>query len=349
MTKNNLKTILVLFVIVLIFTLAGCANISIKTDLGGFYKSADSGKAWLKEKAVLNTLEKQEFLENVEVNVFTIDPQDSRTFYIGTKEKGLFFSYDSGKNWHKVKRLPKGEITAITVNPVKKHVVYVGVGKTLYKTADALRTWDPVYVDDKKSNDKIVEVFVDSLYPNRVYAGFSDGRVIKSKNEGTSWSLLKDFYGSIVKIYTPVTSNKIFIATSREDLLYSDKDQKEWNEVESLEKKLDKKIKEVYFKEDKFILVLTKESILKSQDGGETWTKLDLLLPSGHRDKSEIRVAGFSNSNTDILYYATGNTLYKSRNGGEDWITRDLDVDGLPVNIFVHPKDPDILYLATTK
>ncbi|HKL17274.1 MAG TPA: YCF48-related protein [Patescibacteria group bacterium] len=348
MDHKNLKTVLSLFVIVLIFTLAGCVNVSIKTDVGGIYKSKDSGETWTKKRAVLNILEKQEFLENVNINVFAVDPQDPRTLYVGTKAKGLFVSYDKGEKWHNIERLPQGSISSIKVNPVKKHVVYIGINKSLLKTSDALRTWESVYVDDKQTKDKITEIFVDPLYPNRVYVGFSDGRVIKSKNEGASWSLLKSFNRKIVKIYRSIKSNKIFIATEN-NLFYSGDEQEEWTKMENLDDKMQKDIQNVLFKDDQFILVLTKYNIYKTENSGSSWEKLELLLPAGSRDRSDLKALAFAPSDVNILYYVTNNTLYKSRNGGEDWITRDLDISGAPIDIFVYPQDSEIIYLAITK
>src|SRR6056297_4343535 len=101
MDHKNLKTVLSLFVIVLIFTLAGCVNVSIKTDIGGVYKSVDSGKTWVKKKPISNISETREFLENVNINVFTSDLQDPRVLYVGTKSKGVFVSIDEGNKWHR--------------------------------------------------------------------------------------------------------------------------------------------------------------------------------------------------------------------------------------------------------
>ena len=350
MEKPFLKTILSLFVIVLIFTLAGCVNISIKTDIGGIYKSTDSGQNWVKKKPISNISETREFLENVNINVFTSDPQDPRVLYVGTKSKGAFVSIDEGNKWHRIERLPKGEIRAIEIDPNRSHVVYISVGKTIYKTTDALRSWESVYVDDKQSSAFVSSVFINPLYSNRIYVGFSDGRLMRSDNSGSSWSLWNKFNSKVVQIYKSSKGNKVFVATEHNGLFSVQDQTKEWKKNESLEKLRRQRIQNVSFKDDNFFIVLTNNNLIKTDNSGDSWEELDLLLPSDyHESKSHLQAAGFFQQDKDILYYLTNSTLYKSKNGGKDWITYDLGLEGTPMKFLIHPENSEVIYLAITK
>ncbi len=350
MKKSLLKTILSLFVIVLIFTLAGCVNVSIKTDIGGVYKSSDSGQNWVKKKPIANISETKEFLENVNVTVFAADPQDSKVLYVGTKSKGAYISIDEGNKWFEVERLPQGKIQAIEVDPTKSHVVYAAVNNTIYKTTDALRNWESVYVDDKGSEASISDIFVNSLYSNRVYVGFSDGRLIKSVNGGTSWSLWKKFDSGIVETYKSPKSNKVFAVTEYNGIFVAKDQSDEWSRLDSLEGVRRQKIQDTVFKDNNFFMVLTNDNIIRTRNGGKDWKKLELLLPSDYHDtKSRLRAVDFSKQNTDILYYLTDSTLYKSKNGGQDWITYDLGLQGMPMKLLIHPENSEVIYLAITK
>ncbi|HEY3581463.1 MAG TPA: hypothetical protein VGK82_12995 [Pyrinomonadaceae bacterium] len=84
--------------------------------------------------------------------------------------------------------------------------------------------------------------------------------------------------------------------------------------------------------------------ILKTTDGGKSWTNISGNLPA----KAYVQVVREDPKNTNLLYAGTELGLFASYNGGKDWLH--LNLKNLPNvsvhDIFVHPRENDLI-LAT--
>ena len=93
--------------------------------------------------------------------------------------------------------------------------------------------------------------------------------------------------------------------------------------------------------------VATNESLYKTRDGGATWSKVTT-------DLSSFRVLTLGvdpHSPANVLAGTMGDAVYKSPDGGQSWTPHNggLKEHVSVVNQFVfHPRDPDIIYVATT-
>ena len=93
--------------------------------------------------------------------------------------------------------------------------------------------------------------------------------------------------------------------------------------------------------------VATNESLYKTRDGGATWSKVTT-------DLSSFRVLTLGvdpHSPANVLAGTMGDAVYKSPDGGQSWTPHNggLKEHVSVVNQFVfHPRDPDVIYVATT-
>jgi len=342
------KKTTILFSLLLVFLLiSGCVRVE-NTPIGSsIYKSADGGNNWQQKISLLSLPLEQKYLDNIETNVFVFDPQDSQTIYLGTKDNGLFFSFDGTESWQEVKRLPKGKISSLAVDPKAKHIVYVGIENRIFKTEDANRTWKSVYLDTF-SNIEISAIAVNHLFPNIITAGISDGRLIRSKDGGLSWTPLKNFERRIEQILiNPYNSQIIYVTLLNQEIFRSENNGIDWKSLEEYYHSFSGagKVYQLVFNPNfpDALISISEAGLLHSEDGGQSWTEYKLVT-SG--DKVKIYSLAVDPQNADVIYYATNKTLYKSIDNGENWTTKPIPNKRIPGKILIDPVNSNILYLG---
>lgn len=190
-------------------------------DGAGLYKSSDWGKTWnkmnLQLPAEIQTLPfRKEFIETELLAVtyyqtknvcgtnqlLCIDPTKPGTIYFGEADKGIFTSFDAGKNWENIgKGLPFGRNIAGVLNVIKADPknpgwLYAGfIHEGLWRTKDFGKSWAKLFPsDDRIFNATSVaiggpsgtEVYVASepLFwsksPSAIYASYNNGETWKN-------------------------------------------------------------------------------------------------------------------------------------------------------------------------
>lgn len=343
-----LKKKTILLSLSLVFLLAsGCIRVENIPTGGGIYKSVDGGNNWQQKISLLSLSQEQKYLDNIETNVFVFDPQDSQTIYLGTKKNGLFVSFDGAESWQVVKRLPKGKISSLAVDPKSKHIVYVGIENRIFKTKDANRTWKSVYLDTF-SDVEINALAVNHLFPNIVTAGLSDGRLIRSEDGGLSWASLRNFEKRIGQILiNPYNPQIIYVTLLNQEIFRSENHGIDWKSLKESYNSFSgaEKIYQLIFNPNfpDALISISGAGLLHTEDGGQNWTEYKLVT-SG--DKVKIYSLAIDPQNADIIYYATNKTLYKSIDNGENWITGPIPGKKVPGKILVNPVNSNILYLG---
>lgn len=135
----------------------------------GVYKSDDSGTTW--------TLVG---LAGSSINALAIDPVTPATVYAGT-DAGAFKTTDSGTSWTS-HGLTTVKIQALVVDPVVPATIYAGTDTGVFKSLDSAVTWSQLDLGTPAS------VLSINIHNAAVYAGTSGGTVMKSADNGGSWS-----------------------------------------------------------------------------------------------------------------------------------------------------------------
>jgi len=119
-------------------------------DGAGVFKSTDRGNNWTQINNGLDSLE---------TNILTVDPNDSKTLYLGTDDDGVYKSTDGGESWKKlnVSSIPKSfGVGDIIVDPQNSNNIYIGTVDYfrlsesrgvlgdfgIYKSTDGGTTWE---------------------------------------------------------------------------------------------------------------------------------------------------------------------------------------------------------------
>ena len=276
-------------------------------------------------------------------------PSQPNIFYMAPVNGGVWKSDDYGRTWNPIfDREPTQSIGAIAVAPSDPNVVYVAsgeglvrpdlsVGNGIYKSVDAGKTWTHLGLDDAQ---QIPALAVDPRDPNRVFAavlghpyGPSEERgIYRSTDGGRTWQ-------KVVSKDENTGGADVAIDPSNPDVVYASL----WEAREGPW-------------EDNNEFNGTSGGLFKSTDDGNTWHALTKGLP---QDLSQIHIA-IAPSDSHRLY-ATISTasgalwVYRSDDAGESWsqITTDPRASGrigggdLPIPK-VDPKDPDLVYVAST-
>jgi len=142
----------------------------------GVYLSEDKGDHWTAAG-----------LEGTGVRVVVQDPHDTRRFWLGTEDKGVFSSGDGGRHWEpRTQGIVHPTVYAIAVHPEKQGWIYIGTwGGGVYMSADNGSQW-------KQSSRGLTDPEVHSILilpsdPRIVFAGTLNRGLFRSTDGGESW------------------------------------------------------------------------------------------------------------------------------------------------------------------
>lgn len=341
------KIFLIFSLLLLSIFLSGC---TVKPKYSnGVFKSLDSADSWQQKISACSLEGEIQVLDRVDVNVLVLDPQDSKTIYLGSKNQGIFISFDSADSWQKIRTFPKGEIMSIAVHPKLKHVVYVAVDNQVFKTSDAGRTWQIVYLE---SIPKVIinNIAIDPFAPQRIYLGLSDGRLIRSEDDGFSWATINNFKDQVgeilINIYNP---QRIYVSTFQKGIFRSDNQGLDWISLGESFKDYSgaqKVSKMIFQSHDPEILISANDyGLLRTNDDGKTWTEYKLLT-----DHGKVKIISFAVYIPDpnIIYYVAldKNVVFESVDGGLNWTPKSVPTKNQLSHLIIDPFNPNILYLG---
>jgi len=270
-------------------------------------------------------------------------------FYMAQVNGGVWKSNDYGRTWNPIfDQQPTQSIGAIAVAASDPNIIYVGsgeglhrpdlsVGNGIYKSTDAGKTWIHLGLRD---GQQIPALAIDPRDPNKVFAavlghpyGPSEERgIYRSTDGGRNWQ-------RVISKDENTGGSDVEIDPSNPDVVYAAM----WEAREGPWEDGNEKNG-------------TSGGLFKSTDGGATWHQLTKGLP---QDLSQIYVA-IAPSDSKRLYATLATAggklnVYRSDDAGESWaqITDDPRPSGrigggdLPIPR-VDPKNPDLLYVAST-
>lgn len=271
--------------------------------------------------------------------------QEPHTFYMGASGGGVWKTTDAGATWHNVSdgAFSTGSIGAMDVADSDPNIVYVGtgseairsnvsIGKGIYKSSDAGRTWRFVGLRD---GGQIGAVVVHPTNPDIVYAAvvgnpFANGRtrgVYRTRDGGATWQqvlFLSDSTGAVDVELQPGSPDVVYASMWHGA-------RRPWTIISGG----------------------AEDGIYKSTNGGDSWTRLGGGLPTGVVGKSDLAVSAAAPQRVYALVEAkVGGGLYRSDDAGTTWtlvnttpglITRPFYYD----NVDVDPTDADVVYVGT--
>ncbi len=280
------------------------------------------------------------------VTTVTGVPQEPMTFYMGASGGGVWKTTNAGITWSNISDgyFAAASMGSIDVADSDPNVIYAGtgseglrsnvsIGRGIYKSIDAGRTWKFVGLRDA---GQIGSIVVHPTDPDIAYAAAvgnpfkrnSERGVYRTRDGGKTWQLvlfISDSTGAVDLELQPGHPNVVYAAMWRAE-------RKPWTIISGAHE----------------------GGIYKSEDAGDTWTRLRNGLPNGLVGKADLAV---SPAKPDRLYVLTeakpGSGLYRSDDAGKTFIAVDTTTRGLITrpfyytNIDADPNNADIVYVGT--
>lgn len=237
---------------------------------------------------------------------------EPRTFYMGSSGGGVWKTTDAGTTWLNVSdgQIPLGSMGALEVAPSSPSTVYAGtgsskirsnvsIGRGMYKSVDAGRTWTFAGLRDV---GQIATIRVHPTNPELLFVAAQgnpfvptkERGVYKSADGGKTWKnvlFVSDTAGATDIEFQPGNPNVIFAAMWHGQ-------RKPWTIVSGSRE----------------------GGIYKSTDGGETWAKLGGGLPTGLFGRSNVAMSkSMPNRVYALIEAQPGGGLYRSEDGGMSW------------------------------
>ncbi|MGI8494216.1 MAG: YCF48-related protein, partial [Pyrinomonadaceae bacterium] len=142
-------------------------TIFVGTAISGLIVSNDNGETWRKVPVIA---------DNIPISSIAIDPQDSKTIYLGTIQT-LYISRDGGNTWtRRGGNLPLGNYNSILINPRNTREVFVGSALEsnggIYQSTNAGESWKRIDgKNEKMGSRRIWTMKFDPNDTNRIFAG----------------------------------------------------------------------------------------------------------------------------------------------------------------------------------
>lgn len=281
------------------------------------------------------------------VTAVTGVPSQPHTFYMGTVGGGVWRTTDAGHTWTNLTdgQIPLGSMGAVEVSQSNPSIIYAGtgsskirsnvsIGRGLYKSVDAGKTWAFMGL---REVGQIATIRVSPINPDEAFVAalgnpFKDNDergVFRTRDGGKTWTKIlfkSPSLGAADLEFQPGHPNVIF-ATLWHGL------RKPWTIVSGSP-------------------ASAGAGIYKSTDGGETWSKLGGGLPSELVGRANLALSNAAPNRVYALVEAKpGAGLYRSDDLGTTWtlvngqgrlITRPFYYDTLGVD----PNKPDTIWIG---
>ena len=347
------KFLKLLILIIVVFPLfgAGCVLKLNNTKAGGIYKSFDKIESWEQKVFVSKVKRRVTTIAGVSTRQLKFDPQNSQTLYLITVANGMYVSYNGGEQWIPLFSTT-GSFEDLAIDPKERNVLYTARGNQIFKSTDNGGQWKMIYLE-ALAEKSVKSLAVDLIDNKIIYAGMSDGRLLRSLDAGQSWEnwMEASFAGkNLSKIMiNPKSPQWLFLVTPSNGIFRGDREGSEWVNitVNNDTKKLKgiNNFKTMFFDEGQTfgLFLATQYGLLKSSDAGDNWESIPLLGASGSYNIMSLAV---NPQNNKEIYYGTTNALYKTEDGGQTWVTKKMPASGGAGALLLKPEDPKILYLG---
>lgn len=335
-----------LILLVVIFGGFSCTNNA--SDLGVF-RSDDGGMSWQQKVKI----DEKKSIGGVSVTSMAIDPIDPKIIFVGTKEKGIYKTLDEGETWQSLS-IASGNINSINIDPKDPNIVYIGgyfgtLGK-IFKSTDGGQNFEEIYSETHEKNN-VMDLAIDSYDTRRIYAGTSEGALLKSEDGGRSWILQSKLDSDVVCIIiSPHDTRNILVGTASSGIYKTVNGGEEWL---SLEGKLINefgrrvaRVRSLSFDPNKEgrVYFSSLEGFLISSDGAESWKKIDILTDIEKKSTTKIAI----NHDSSSIYLGIDSAVYKSNDDGQSWEVNRITTNSIYV-IECDPLNKDKVYVGVIK
>ncbi len=364
MIKNIKKFVFLIFAVFFFMgaLFSGCGG-SDKLPLdAGVFKSIDGGLTWERKVQVNYPAEVKNKTDLSDKNIisFAINPEDSNIVYAGGEKNALYRSKDAGETWEEyigTGLFPQEAVYSIAIDPKNVKNMYLagisayGKGRVL-KSEDEGQSWQEVYVT-LTAGELVNRIQIDYYDTSIVYITTTGGQIFQSANYGRSWTALSRLNAVVDNFAVNQKDTRILFASSGKQGLFKSVDK--GNNWQALADNLNKT--EIYKKaavinalasdplNQNVVYVGFLNGMLKSADGGDTWSTVNIITPPAILPMKSLVV---SQTDSKSIYYTIDSQIYFTNNGAEsNWLVRNLPTGRILTAVTIDPNNSKVIYAGT--
>lgn len=321
---------------------------------GGVFKTSDGGETWRQSSAV-PTLAGVRSFATANVLALASDPHHTETVYAGTAGDGLLVTNTNGVEWRRVGGQDLASVRAVAIDPVEPCTWYASAFSRVFKTRDCGRVWKSMY-ETAKPDQEVRGIAVAPNNHNRVYLTINDqeaGMLVVSTDGGVNGSVAYRFPVTVRSVsIDPKRPARLYAVTDNRGLWLSEDAGSTWKELKQELQSFAgaRRGWELVFDptDNQILWYASSHGLLRSADGGATWTAIPLLTAPG---EARIYSLAVNPQNTAELYYSAvvggKSLLYKTTDGGATWKTKKLPSTRIPTAIHVRSDKPAEVLVGT--
>lgn len=282
---------------------------------------------------------------------------------------GVYKSTDAGKSWKHMGLKGTRQISKIRIHPSNPDIVYVAAQgnpwgaseeRGVYRSKDGGKTWELILKTNTETG--AADLSMDANNPRILYAAMWDhgrkpwfvrsggtgGGIYKTTDSGDNWEKLKnglpEFVGKIGIAVSPANSDRVYaIIEAKEGGLYrSDNSGASWQRVNSARIA---HARAWYYNhitadtEDEDMVYVLNVTLLKSIDGGRTYTS----MRAPHGDHHDLWIHP---TNNKTMICADDGGAAVTFNGGKNWSRHENQPIGQFFRVVTDNRFPYHLYSA---
>lgn len=314
------------------------------TAPGGIHFSQDKGATW-SPRNVLITAEGQGSLARQSILDLEIDNQG--IVYAATGRAGLYKSDNKGESW--LPLTTQGQIQAMDVHDNDNNKLAAARNNQIFVSTDGGEIWQLVYTDP--ANQIITDILFDPLVNNRIYATLAGGQLLRSFDNGKTWTLVHEFNHTVRAVrLSPGDVNRIYIVSLKNGIFRSDDEGKTFNSISESIGGLLGIIQftdlQIHPSNANRLLLSTNKGLYASSNGGESWTQLSLLSDP---ETQNILAIALDPNNHNRIYYSTPTVLHRSDDAGSSWSTNPFFSAFLPTELVVDSENSNNVFIGTSE
>lgn len=314
---------------------------------GNIWKSSDGGKTW---ESKSNGTEIN--FADLEVLDFAFHPSNENVVLAGTRNSGLIKTENGGESWAIFANFPKNKVYGVVFDPSSGNIIYASGllrdrGK-IFKSANGGESWEEIYTSAAEG-PLITSLTIDSRNPQVIYATTSDNQIIKTSDEGKTWSNIFTAPGPAIKlVMDSKDSNLIYFLVLNGGIFRSRDAGDKFEDITKNISLAGGRVKSAHVlladpSNGNWVYVAGENGIAQSKDAGEKWERLDTLSRS---ESFPVRAFDVNPYRSNEMVYGAAKTAYHSVDTGKSWATFQFDISRIISIARYHPRNSSIVYLG---
>ncbi len=338
----------------------------VEAKTGGVFRSDNGGDTWQRLYHKSNLTQRAWYFSQLYV-----DPKNADRVY-APQVQGVFISNDAGKSFHPLST-PHGDNHVLWINPDHPTIMIVGNDGGAAVSYDAGKSWSS---ENNQPTAQFYHVAVDDQFPFHIYGAQQDNSTVDITSRNTSgyaigphnwhpsaggesgfvvpvpgkpWIVYGGGYdGSLVRINSR-TGQRVHLDPWPDNPM--------GHAAKNLKYRFQWTYPIVVSRHAPDTIYVGSQYVMKSSDGGMSWTRISPDLTRNNKDKQASSGGPITQDNTSVEYYDTvfalaesplkTGLLWAGTDDGKVWVTRDdgkhwenVTPNGLPKWTTVSSIDP---------